>query len=122
MGNQQSQLLDPASNGTEFEDKLETNVGVVGQSISDLFFPDNPNRRRRINQSYIDISLLDPTLDIADSLQPIIQFYHSKSIKTNDYPVVQFQLKKIELDQLSCHVEDVITVNTTSSFPSFLLS
>lgn len=38
--------------------QIETGVGAVGQSIGDLFYPDNPNRRKRIEQLQDDIKVM----------------------------------------------------------------
>lgn len=38
--------------------QIETGVGAVGQSVGDLFYPDNPNRRKRVEQLQDDIKVM----------------------------------------------------------------
>ena len=38
--------------------QIETGIGAVGQSVGDLFYTDNPNRRARVEQLQNDINVM----------------------------------------------------------------
>lgn len=62
MGNTGSAISDAFNDvGKGFSqvfEQIETGVGAVGQSVGDLFYPDNPNRRKRVDQLQDDIKVM----------------------------------------------------------------
>ncbi|CAG2001477.1 unnamed protein product [Fusarium graminearum] len=58
MGNAVSVVEDIGRGASEVVKQIETGVGAVGQSIGDVFYPDNPNRRDRVDQLQNDIKAM----------------------------------------------------------------